>query len=76
MSELEPREQWAEIEAQFCDRMVEEYTRQAKEWSSKMIHPDNMMMALKCAILAEANASFAYRLRQPRYIREEMERSR
>lgn len=67
-------ERWAENEAKWCDRMVGEYQRTAREWAGRDIHHMNAEMFLRCTILAETYAEFADRLRRPRYIRAEQER--
>lgn len=63
------QEEWAEREAKFCDQMVEEYNRMAREWADKSVHPESMKMALECSISAQVWRQVSWSLRKPKNCR-------
>lgn len=72
-------EHWAETEAQFYDKMVEEYMNSAKGWHAKGVHmygENTAMMVLLCQAKASTYNSMAQNLRRPRQIRLSQESDR
>jgi len=67
------RECWAEVEALQFDKIAEAIAQSADDWKAKDAHPDNMHMAMVCALKAATWRDAARSLRQPYGIRIERE---
>lgn len=73
-TDLSPHESWAWTEAEFCDRMSQDYRGHLLDgWKKGGDCPNNSYMQAECLIRAECWEQMARNLRQPYYVRKERE---